>query len=138
MSKIKVTQEMVDWCRGLGDGSLDPNKECNLLFENKFSFGIGLCAPFQALFLLTTDNLFDNPITNKYKPTLSDLINFSKFPKYSGYHAFPVTASDIDNAGSHYNKCFRTYLGGFWDNDEYGNNRREFALWCADELEKLL
>lgn len=136
MSKIKVTQEMVDWCRGLGNGSLDPNKHCCVDGSNCGS-AVGLCEPFEDEFLSKLEGFEKSGLNvNKTEWNLRHIIDFSSWGEFSGDFNYPICGLDGNTAECEYDLILES--GGYWADTPYGNNRRAFALWCADELEKLL
>ena len=126
---MKITQEMIDYCRGLGEGTLDPMKHCSIKRKKDDSYEtkviVGLCQPFKEKFM------YDNAI-----PDLSDLIDFRKFLHFSGSIYFPVSVETFKISGDLYSYWYLERKN-FWDPDtEYGRNRMEFSRWCADELER--
>ena len=60
------------------------------------------------------------------KPTHQEL---QDFPGYSGDPGFPVTNPNTTSPAVAY------FCDDKWGNNEYGNNRRAYALWLANFLE---
>ena len=56
-----------------------------------------------------------------------------KYEKFSGHVYYPVTINDIYDPENLYDCAIMN--GDLWKGD-YGKERREFALYLADELEK--
>lgn len=106
---IKVTQEMVDYCKGVGEGKIKPDFQYH-----------GLCANFGFTF--------------EAPPFILDIvIDFSKFPDFNGgSFKHPVKGG----SDAYY---LAKKQGNLWDyRTTHGKSRKAFCLFCADELEKLI
>lgn len=63
---------------------------------------------------------------NDTSPTHQEL---KDFPRYSGNPGFPISHPNIACPATAY------FQDGKWGDNEYGNNRRAYALWLANFLE---
>lgn len=63
------------------------------------------------------------------KQEFDQLVDFTKYPNYSECEAFPIKHSEL--------RPVKAFLGirNKWEG-EYGDNRRNFCMWCADYLEE--
>jgi hypothetical protein len=101
---MNITKEMIDYVRGLGDGTIRP----------RFKY-TGLCQNFK----------------DKVGASLYDLVDFTKYPNFSGSISYPIKS---------FNK--RCTHEGYYESDvskwtgKYGKERKQFCLWVADELER--
>lgn len=77
---------------------------------------------------------FSRPVNFRYY--ILDYINVREWPKFSGNREFPVP-STIPTMSPFimYNKIASSYCISMYEG-EYGKLRKEFAAWCADEIEK--
>lgn len=101
MNKFK---EAAEHCRRLGLKEIDPSIRM-----------VGLC----------------HEISLKYLIHLSNEIDFSLYPNFSGDLIYPIKSPCGTDPGEFYNNCRDAWQG------LYGDERRKFCLWAADELEKI-
>ena len=101
---MKITQEMVDYCRSVGNGKKEIKGE------------YGFCRYFYDVFDIS----------------LTFLIEFSLYPSFSGYKAYPVPHPM--GAKEAYEQLVLRQDAAWMG--KYGDERRKFCRWCADELER--
>ena len=96
-----------------------------LVINHLYKLGNNEIQPFNSASGLCNDIcwVFDAFIAQKL------LYYMLKWPKYSGNNLYPISHSILSPTDA-YNK-----LENLWDNNEYGNSRRELCLWLAKQLE---
>lgn len=109
---IYNVEEIISHLRKLGKGEILPRSNVS-----------GICADLKTVF--NADICWE---VRKLIPA---------WPKYSGCYAFPIPApkgheGDESDAYIDYNKDSSSSI---WQDDEYGDNRRELCLFLADCLE---
>lgn len=111
--QYKITQEMVDYCRNMGNRKIKPRRKA-----------FGLCTEFKEEF----EN--QGVMTN-----LGHHIDFTKYPNFSGNPHYPIKSFNNRYAPITKHKLTKN----LWDKrTKYGKERYKFCLWCADELERLM
>lgn len=104
-------QELAQHLRDLGNGVIKPRHTSE-----------GICRELQIL-------VNEDRISPRQRIYISILMR--GWPKHSGSLTYPVRHSWLISETAYHD------TNNLWDNDEYGNNRRELCIWLADELEKL-
>ncbi len=69
-------------------------------------------------------------ISENFYVQLHALVMFSLYPNFSGSAEYPIPHSEF-KASHAFN-----HFDNLWDDSAYGNERRKFCLWCADEIER--
>ncbi len=110
---VDNAQEIIDHLRKLGKGEILPDNDHT-----------GIC----------------NDLAKVFNRGISwDVTKLaSKWPKYSGSENFPIpTPSYFDGGEDIAYLCYDNNSSmSMWQDDEYGDNRRELCLFLADCLEK--
>lgn len=103
-----ITQEMIDFCVDLGTGK-----------ERPVMRRAGLCSNFR----------------REFHEDLYSLINFSNYPKFSGYEHYPIHKPWSRNTSEEdYDELL--FSGNMWEG-HYGKARKDFCLWAGKELTRL-
>ena len=104
-------KEVIEHLRKLGHNRILPyNTQLGVCYELNFRFKFRL---------------------DKLNPAVG--IKYQGWPLYSGDPQFPVPHPTMQDPEKAY-----VYDRELWEDNEYGNSRRAFCLWLADELEKHL
>lgn len=95
-------RKIAEHCRKLGNGKIEP-----------YNTRHGLCR-----------EIYDNYQVDIYK-----LVDFEKYPEFSGDEYYPVKHPWFKDARDAYQEQRNLLWVG-----EYGEARRKFCLWVADEI----
>jgi len=69
----------------------------------------------------------------KFNVNIMALVKFKNFPEYSGDEVYPIKSPNKEIiALDYYELVENAWIG------RYGNSRKRFCAWCADEIERTL
>jgi len=108
----KIPQPVIDHLRALSTGDAIPEQ-----------LACGVCQELIRKFKFVLDPELDTKGLTAF---------YSKWPKFSGCHWYPVPSPKFEFAMSAY-----TRERNLWAQDEYGDNRREFCGFLATQFELL-